>query len=148
MKWLFLAFIFLATTGNAQKVALIDRHFKTPLLLADTLSIDAMIMGWFPIYYPDVDSIIEITSYFIKHIDRNNVEPPSVKEQAVGYSKIFYTSTGKNHRYRSTISLCTTHNNISTYIKLTENDSNKRCVQKLNDFTDYLKNNMAVTKGL
>jgi len=61
---LFLIFLFFAPlSGNAQKLALIDRNFYYPIDIADTITLEQAAKGTLPIYNKDISSVIEIVEW-------------------------------------------------------------------------------------
>ncbi|MCU7551321.1 hypothetical protein OCK74_19520 [Chitinophagaceae bacterium LB-8] len=145
MKLLLLFVLFLPVSMVAQKIALIDRGFKRPILFTDSATTEDIINDYFPVHIEDLKSVLKTTDWFISAIDAGGTQIKDVSNVPAGKSTFYYSeSVARKYAFHNIV-LSTSTSGFSTSLKLVRfDDSRKRAIQKLLIFTDYIKNNLAV----
>lgn len=129
--------------GKAQSIALVDRDFKRPMTLTQTLSIAQLAGRHFPIHTADLDSVIEVTATLARQIADRTAPESEMQVITAGKSKFAITiqKAGNYNTYR--VLLSTMSDNLGASLELVnDRDNNYSAVQKLYIFLDYLKNNI------
>ena len=145
MKTLLLILFFSPLFCNAQKIVLIDRNFYHPVILADSFSIEQASRGLLPVYQKDLQAVNRQMQWLIKHI----ISPGEINTEEsivlkMGSSNCIVT-TEKNRRIgKYSIVLNTEIDNVKTSIVLASGEPNKRALQRVAIFMDYLNNNSSL----
>lgn len=129
--------------GKAQSIALVDRDFKRPMTLTQTLSIAQLAGRHFPIQTADLDSVIEVTATLARQIADRTAPEAEMQVITAGKSRFAITiqKAGNYNTYR--VLLSTVSGNLGASLELVNGrDNNYSAVQKLYIFLDYLKNNI------
>ena len=144
MKPLLYLLFFTSFNCKAQKLLLLDRHFVEPVTMEDTITIEQAGNGRLPIYFKDLNSVISTMEWLVKHMEAHKLNHEESFDFKMGNSKciVMTEKTGNSNKYN--IVLNTMTNNLKTYIVLVAWEGNKRAIQRLNIFMDYLKNNSSV----
>lgn len=145
MKFLFFLAMLLPAALAAQKIALIDRGFKRPVLYTDSVTTEHLFQDYFPIHAEDLRTVIKTADKYIAAIDAGGAQSKMEDDIPAGRSKFVYTGSVTRRYTLHHIVLSTCTNDLTTSLKLVRfDDSRKRAIQKLLIFTDYVKNNLAV----
>lgn len=141
----FLLFLFFASfTGNAQQLVLVDRNFQLPLKVTDTITVEQVSKGLMPIYFKDVYTVITSMERLVKYMNAGKMNKEDILDLKMGNS-ICVVQTEKTGRLNTyNIVLNTMTSKLKTHMVLAASEPNKRAVQRLNIFMDYLKNNSPV----
>ena len=144
MKPLLYLLFFTSFNCKAQKLLLLDRHFVEPVTMEDTITIEQAGNGMLPIYFKDINSVLSNMKWLVKYMEAHKLNLEESFDLKMGNSKCIVTTekTGNSNRYN--IVLNTMTSNLKTYIVLVAWEGNKRAIQRLNIFMDYLKNNSSV----
>lgn len=135
-----LIFIFLGLSLSAQKYALVDRSFKKPILFSDSVTINQVSKGYFPINVKDMDSLFANISYIREQL--KGVQRAKFKSYKIKSGNTIIQLTTIPHAYGDAynILLITTANNLNAEYLLSDNQAlNKKAVKKLNSFMDFIK---------
>lgn len=135
-----LIFIFLGLSLSAQKYALVDRSFKKPILFSDSVTINQVSKGYFPINVKDMDSLFANISYIREQL--KGVQRAKFKSYKIKSGNTIIQLTTIPHAYGDAynILLITTANNLNAEYLLSNNQAlNKKAVKKLNSFMDFIK---------
>jgi hypothetical protein len=128
--------------ARAQSIALVDRAFKVPLTVTDTLTARQLSGKLFPIYTSDLDSVILLTEYLARYIDAGTVYQPEMHIRAVGHSQFAVTTQRMGQYNTYGIFLNTRSGNLGAALEVVKRgNGNKKAAQQLHLFLDYLKNN-------
>ena len=145
MKTLLLILFSLPFFCKAQKLILIDRNFYQPIGLADSISMEQVSQGLLPVYYKDLQAVNQQMQWLIKQMISPagiDMEEPIILKMG---SSNCIVSAEKNRRIdKYTIILNTEMNNIKTSIILASGEPNKRALQRLTIFMDYIRNNSSL----
>ena len=143
MKVLLLLFFLLPVAVSAQKAILIDRAFQNPVQVVDKVTMEEVTRGLMPVYIIDIDSILQIVEKLITVISQSNTVQGMLDLKA-GQSR-WTTRTEKHGRMKQyNIVLNTNFGLFETYLVVAANEPDKRALQRLTIFTDYLRNNRAI----
>lgn len=125
-----------------QPIALLDRAFKKPVTVTKALSTTQLSGRQFPIYTADLDTVIQVTEQLARYIDTGAVRPPDMQMLAAGHS-LFAVTTNQAGVYNNyTVFLSTRSGNLGATLELVKHGyGNRKAVQQLRLFLDYLKNN-------
>ena len=143
MKSLFLLLIFLPFGGKTQKAILMDRALFAPVQVVDSVTLDEVTGGLMPVYVKDIDSILKVLEWLMTYVNEGKAEKGLLDLKA-GQSR--WTARMKKNGIKSqyNIVLNTRFGLFETYLVIASNEFNKRALQRLTIFADYLKNNQAV----
>ena len=144
MKPLLYLLFFTSLNCTAQKLLLLDRHFVEPVTIEDTITTEQVGNGSLPIYFKDLNSVISTMEWLVKHMEAHKLNHEESFDLKMGNSKCIVMTKKKGNSNKYNIVLNTMTNNLKTYIVLVAWEGNKRAIQRLNIFMDYLKNNSSV----
>jgi len=133
---------------NAQKLILLDRNFQDPISIVDTITMEEATKGGLAIYARDINAILFSIQKLIKYVDDDKPDKGEIFDLEMGNSKCIVKTekTGAINNYN--IVLNTNTGNFKTAFVLVAHETNKRAVQRLTMFMDYLRNNLSVLPGL
>lgn len=146
MKTLLLLSVLLPVLAGAQKLALIDRSFKTPISFTDSVSRLQVLQNRFIIYSQDIDSLIRVTERFAQYINTGKVHEPATFDIFTGHSHIVAMTRKAGHINSYHLVLSTRTDNIGTSITIVSSAGKRKAMQKLNIFLDHLRNNRSLLK--
>lgn len=142
MKTCIVLLYILPVCAYAQSIALLDREFKNPITVTETLTRDQLSGRTFPIYTADLDVVIRLTEKLARSLVSGTQPLSGMELLPAGHSHIAVATqrTGAHTTY--SVSLSTRSGDVGTFLQLVKrNQGNKRAVQELLLFLDYLKNN-------
>ncbi len=147
MRVVFAILMLLPCCAMAQKAILIDRSLRYPVKVTDSVTFDQVTKGLMPIYFKDIDSLLQVIEQLKKYIDTGKPNEEKAQDVKFGNSHCFTTTElqGTANTYRIVVG--TRVDKIITSMVLVSGEQNKRALQQLAIFEDYLKNNRAVVKG-
>ena len=125
---------------SAQKFALIDRDFKKPIIFTDSVTINQVSKGYFPINVKDFDSLFANIIYLIDEL--KNIQRAKFKSYKIKSGSTTIQITTVPHAYGDAynILLITSVNNLNAEYLLSNNqDLNKKATKKLNSFMNFIK---------
>jgi hypothetical protein len=143
MKILFLL-LCIPFAMQAQKIALVDREFKSPIIFMDSVAHAETYQDRFPIYINDMDVVLKTTERLARYINTGRQHDAGEQSFTTGKSRFLAQTekTGHSNRYRIIINTRT--GSMGTSLTLVnQDDGQRKAVQKLNIFVDYLKNNLS-----
>ena len=147
MKHLLLFILLVPLAGSAQKFALLDRDFKRPVVITDTLTSVIGSDRRFPVYIKDIDSLILFTEQLARNIYAGKTYEDQTVYSAVGSSWFLAHREKLRSVNKYYITLNTRANNIGSSMELVSNfDGNRAALQKIYIFLDYLRNNRLLIK--
>ena len=139
MKYLLLLLL-LPLFGSTQKIVLLDRQFRNPVTLTDSISPEQF-PGTFPVYLNQFDSLIKVADHYRQSFNRGRGEKHGPGTFYLGSTK--FVSGNKENAYTGNqVLIATRVGFVQTSLELVgPADSNRRAQQKLAVFIDYLRNN-------
>lgn len=141
MKTLLLLLL-LPCFAHAQTITLVDRAFKAPVTVTPALTARQLSGKLFPIYTTDLDSVILLTEHLVHYIDAAAAHEPTMQLRAAGHSLFSITAQREGSYNTYGIFLSTRAGDLGASLELVKPGyGNKRAVQQLQLFLDYLKNN-------
>lgn len=145
---LIVAFLFPFFTVSAQKLVLLDRNFHRPLSIVDSITIQEAAKGAVAVYVKDINSIFASIQKLIKYVGDRKVDEEEVFGVDAGHTTCVVKTTKTSGTNYYHIVLNTDTENFKTAFTLVSNKTNKRAVQRLTMFMDYLRNNISVIPEL
>jgi hypothetical protein len=141
MKYLLILLAIFPLFVNAQKMMVLDRSLQQPISIVDVISMDEATKGAIAIYAKDMKTIQTSIQALIKHIVNRDKQESFDLE--MGNSKCV-VKIDKHGTVNYNIVLNTNTGDFKTAFVLVAHESEKRAVQRLTMFLDYLRNNLAV----
>ena len=146
MKRILLLLFLVPLLSSAQKIAVIDRHFYEPIAMMDVLTTEVATKGGLIVYQKDIAPVIEGLEQLARKLSSGTKLTDNFGEMKFGNTSCIVTTKKAGRRYTHNIVLNTNSQNIKTSIHLADDEPNKRAVQRLNIFIDYLKHNLSAIK--
>ena len=129
-------------------MVLLDRNLQQPASIVDSITLDKAAKGTIAIYAKDVPAILSSIQSLIKYVDDRRVDEEKTFDLEMGSSKCV-VKTEKNGSVNTyNIVLNTNTRNFKTAFVLVSHQTNKRAVQRLTMFMDYLRNNVSAMTEL
>ena len=148
MKYLLSFTIFISSIGHSQEIAMLDRNFKTPLFYTDSVTLDALSRGAFPVYLKDISPIIKAIESVRRNIYQTRLKTPGKQAVSVGHSTLTLQTESLRHARTHSFTLCTESNGYTTYIELFRGNYNRTAQQRVLAFLDYLRNNISIREDV
>jgi hypothetical protein len=142
MKCGMLLFIIFGHVAAAQEIVLVDRDFKRPVSFTRQLTGSQLLSKRFPIYTTDLDSVIAIMEVLSEYLNTGKPHVTTTQVLPVGHSRIMVNtkSAGSGNSYD--IFVTTRSEDLGAVMELVKNGAgNKKAMQQVQVFLDYLKNN-------
>ena len=146
MRVVFFLLVFLPCCTMGQKAILIDRSLRYPVRITDSVTFEQVTKGLMPIYFKDIDSLLKVIDQLKKYIDTGRPNNKKIEDIKFGNSHCFTTTQQQGTTNKYHIVVGTKVNAISTSITVVPGEPNKRALQRLSIFADYVKNNRALVK--
>ena len=145
MKTVFLIVFLSPVFAMAQKVVLIDRNFYHSVTTADSISMEQVSSGLLPVYYKDLQAVSQQMQWLIKHL----ISPATINMDEsfvlkMGSSSCIVTIENNRRVDRYTIVLNSEINYVKTSVVLASGEPNRRALQRVAIFVDYLRNNSSL----
>jgi hypothetical protein len=147
MKQILLLLFFIPVFSTAQKIAVIDRNFYEPITMMDVLTTEVATKGGVIVYQKDIALVIEGLELLVRKLSYGTKLPENLKEMKFGNTRCIVIAKKSGNKYSHNITLNTSAQNIKTSILLADDEPNKRALQRLNIFIDYLKHNSSAIKN-
>lgn len=131
--------------GFTQQIVLLDRQLRKPFQLIDSLSLEPLQNGYFPILKKDLLKAIDLIEQSLQEsVQKNNLQNAS-SHTIIGSTELITDSSASGKHRKRSMFLKTTIGFYSTYLYLTKaTDSPVQSEHKLYQILDYLKNNVSV----
>ena len=142
MKYFLIFLIFFPFSVNAQKMIALDRSLQQPLSIVDGISMDEATKGAVAIYVKDVVTIQASIQLLIKHLVNRDKQESFDLEMGKSKCVVKIEKHGAVNNYN--IVLNTSTGDFKTAFVLVAHESEKKAVQRLAIFLDYLRNNLAI----
>ena len=131
----------------AQKIALIDKSLKAPILYTDSVTLEHLDKGFFPVYAKDLDSVGKTLNWFRDLILAKKRSKASGYNITVGRSAFNVQTVHMAYGDRYAIALQTVADPIKATYQITNEDvENKKAVYKLKKIIGYINNNLSILK--
>jgi hypothetical protein len=143
MKLLISLFLIFPLISFGQgKYALIDKNYKLPILFSDSISVEQVSKGFFPVEVKHIDTLIANIKYLqemLTHLQRAKMESFELRAS----NAIFKTKRvpyAYGDRYETIIE--STSGEVVAQLKLVNSNlKNKKNAENLGKVLDYLRNN-------
>ena len=147
MKRILPLLFFIPLLSTAQKIAVIDRNFYEPITMMDVLTTEIATKGALIVYQIDIALVIKGLEDLRKEISFGKKLPDDFRNMKFGNTSCIVITEKAGKNYRHNIILNTNSQNIKTSILIAHNEPNKRALQRLNIFIDYLKHNWSAIEN-
>ncbi len=142
MHYLFLLLFLSSVINKPQSIALLDRNFRMPVTYTDSVTLDILGKGAFPIYLRDVKPVIEAIEDVRKKINQNRYNSSGINKIAIGHSSLIVEKEISSSSTQYRLTLVTESNGFSTYIELVKGSFDRTAQQRIVAFLDYLNDNI------
>lgn len=145
-KFLFL-FLFLPSLTFAQKIALLNDDFKSPIIYTDSVTVQQTVSGLFPVSINDFDTLYANLEYIKNMLSKIQRSKMKSFELHAGQTKIKISRVPYSNGDRYFIVATTITDEITSNLKLVDvNRSNKKNAKRIEEIMDYLKTNKSLFK--
>lgn len=142
MKTVLFLFLFISRVAVAQEIALLDRAFKNPMALTQKLTIEQLGGKQFPVYKADLEAVIRLMENLSRYINTGTVHETATQLLPAGHSNLTVAMQRTGAYCTYTVFVNTRSNDIGASLEVVKSGSgNKKALQQLQAFLDYLKNN-------
>ena len=149
MKYLLLLFVLIPTLGKTQtKYALIDKKLKLPILYTDSLTVEQISNGFFPLENKNVDTLIANLIYLHEMLDkRQRAKMQSFElRQASSVFTVNRVPYAYGDRYNS--KAITKVDELTASLNIIDSElSNKKNKEWIDKLINYLKSNQDFYKA-
>ena len=149
MKYILIAIIiFISLSSFCQKTALLSKDFKKPILYTDSLTVEQVTSGYFPVTVKDFDTLVGSLNY-LKNIvlqDKGRIKVDSWEFRSgntiLKINRIPY-AYGDGYSVIASSKI----DEIRSIINLTPEKNDKRNAKHLEEMIDYIAKNRSIFKG-
>ena len=140
MKYLFVLLLLWPIAGKAQSIALLDQQWKATATYTDSLTLETVLTGVFPIYLKDIEPVAQAVEQLQKKINLSHMA--GTDKTHIGHTVLVLQTKMIGHKRQYHISLNTECNGFKTYLPLVQGAFDRVAQQRLIAFADYLKNSI------
>ncbi|MBD0350349.1 MAG: hypothetical protein ICV65_04250 [Flavisolibacter sp.] len=144
MHYLFLLLFLSSSINKSQSIALLDRNFRMPVTYTDSVTLDVLGKGAFPIYLSDVRPVIDTIQEVRKKINQNRYHSSGTDKIYIGHSRLVLGKEVSSSGAKYLLTLSTESNGFTTYIELVKGNFDRAAQQRVVAFLDYLSDNIIV----
>jgi hypothetical protein len=142
MKTAFLLLLLLPCVALAQDIALLDRDFKNPIAVTQTVTAAQLSNKLFPVYTTDLDTMVRVLENLARTINTGEVHEPAMQLLPVGHSQFTINTERMGSFNTYAIYLSTRTGDLGASLELVKRgEGNRKTLENLFLFLDYLKNN-------
>jgi hypothetical protein len=148
MKSLFILSVGLLITSVlfSQKIALLSKDFKTPILYTDSLTIEQVSSGRFAVSVDDIDTLVASLAYLKNHLQQRTRSKMESWEFRSGNTVILTTRVPKAYGDRYEIMATSVFDEISSRYNLSTEKNNNRNADKIEKLLAYIEKNRTVLR--
>lgn len=147
MKKILFLLLLIPTLTNAQKVALLNTDFKSPIIYTDSVTVQQTISGLFPVGINDFDTLYANLNYIKNMLAIRQRSKMKSFELHAGQTLIKVSrvpfSNGDRYMIRATSKMGEI---LSNYTVADIEHSNKKSKEKIEKIMAYLKSNKSLFK--
>jgi hypothetical protein len=146
-----LAFILLITPlfSYSQKIALLDRKMKQPILYTDSVSLEQLRSGYFPVLRKDLDSFTVAIKQFKNLVASDQRSKADSYELKTGFTKFSAQTVRMAYGDRYHIITTTDLGYLSGSMTIASgNDKNKRTIENLENLIKYIQRNVSIMEPI
>ena len=145
MKLLFL--LFFATQTNAQKIALLNTDFKSPIIYTDSVTVEQTTSGLFPVGINDFDTLYANLEYLDKMLSTRQRSKMKSFELHSGQTVISINRVPFSNGDRYLIKAKTNSGETNSSLSLSDiNRTNKKNSERIERLMTYMKTNKDLFK--
>lgn len=147
MRKLIFLILFIPTSIFAQKVALLNTDFKSPIIYTDSVTVQQTVSGLFPVSINDFDTLYANLEYIKNMLSIRQRSKMKSFELHAGQTEITIRRVPFSNGDRYSITATTSIDEIQSNFKLIDiNRSNKNNAERIEKIMDYLKTNKSLFK--
>lgn len=138
--------IFLCYTSHGQKIALLSKDFKSPILYTDSLTVEQVSSGRFAVAVSDLDTLIGSLTYLrnlLQELTRSKLQSWEFRS---GRTSIQVNRIPLAYGDRYAILAVSKFDEISSTLNLSTEKNNKRNADKINRMLSYIAKNRTVLR--
>jgi len=140
-----LVLLLISTTANAQKVALLNTDFKSPIIYTDSVTVQQVKSGLFPVGINDFDTLYANLDYVDKMLSKRQRSKMKSFELHAGNTIIIVKRVPFSNGDRYLINAKTNFDEINSNFSLADiGRSNKRNSERIKKVMAYLKTNKSL----
>ncbi|MEO8932814.1 MAG: hypothetical protein ABI295_00785 [Xanthomarina sp.] len=148
MKKLFILLLLMPFISRAQKIALLNTGFKSPIVYTDSVTVQQTTSGLFPVNVNDFDTLYANLDYLNKMLKVRQRAKMKSFELHAGQTEIKISRVPFSNGDRYVIKATTTIGELQSNLYLTDvNQSNKRNSERLEKIMVYMKTNKSLFKA-
>lgn len=132
---------------SAQKIALLNTNFKSPILYTDSVTVQQTTTGLFPVSIKDFDTLYANLDYLKKMLEIRQRSKMESFELHAGLTIIKITRTPYSNGDRYVMKATTNIGELQSNLYLVDTkQTNKRNGERLKKIMDYMKTNKSLFK--
>lgn len=140
-----IAVLFASVSANGQKIALLNTDFKSPIIYTDSVTVEQLKSGLFPVSIKDFDTLYANLDYLNKMLSVRQRSKMKSFELRAGGTVIDIKRVPFSNGDRYLIKANTDYNELnSNYTIASVDRSNKKNAKKIAEMMDYLKTNKSL----
>jgi hypothetical protein len=143
VMFLFCLFIFINTFG--QRVALMDKKFKQPILFTDSLTVEQVTKVYLPVYVKDFDTLDANLRYLEEMLSKPQRSKMGGFELRSGNTSISVMKVPMAYADRFNIIMKSEGQSITTLFTLSDaNFPNSKGLDRIKDMRNYIQKNKSL----
>ena len=137
--------ILISLLSYGQKIALLDHNYKLPILFTDSVTVEQIRSGYFPVLTSNIDTFYANVNYIIQMLEVRQRAKMKSFELRTGNNIITVSRVPFSNGDRYLAIAKNKIGEINAVLNLTDyNISNKRNKEKLEKLLSYIKNNKSL----
>ena len=147
MRNILFLFFLLPTSIFAQKIALLNTDFKSPIIYTDSVTVQQTVSGLFPVSINDFDTLYANLEYIKKMLSIRQRSKMKSFELRAGQTEITIKRVPFPNGDRYLITASTSVDEIKSNFQIIDlNKSNKNNAERVEKIMEYLKTNKSLFK--
>ena len=147
MRKILCLFFLLPSLTFAQKIALLNTDFKSPIIYTDSVTVHQTVSGLFPVSINDFDTLYANLEYIKKMLSIRQRSKMESFELRAGQTKIEISRVPAANGDKYFILATTFVDDIQSNLRLTDiSRTNKKNAQRIEVIMEYLKTNKSLFK--
>ena len=147
MRKILCLFLLIPSFTFAQKIALLNTDFKSPIIYTDSVTVHQTVTGLFPVSINDFDTLYANLEYIKKMLSIRQRSKMKSFELRAGQTKIEISRVPAANGDKYFILATTFVDDIQSNLRLTDiSRTNKKNAQRIGVIMEYLKTNKSLFK--
>ncbi|SHG25781.1 hypothetical protein SAMN05444008_12320 [Cnuella takakiae] len=127
--------------SNAQPYVMMDRQLAEPIRIHESLSLDDLAGGAFPVYAQDVDPLVITLDSLARHIGNGAALPDAMETSISPHCSVLLWHQSEAANQGLTLVIRVSSPSFSTPLHIAAKSNRKYAVRRLKQVADYLRNN-------